>query len=217
MVNSKKMRKSTVAIVLLSILLCLSMILTATGAWFTSNDKGDGNKIDGAFGTIEVKYTQGANATWEELPVSKSAFVVPGSKVSLDGGAITNNSTVVSYMKVKISALTVKIGEHVLTNEQIAALFGSVPAFAVTAEGATAEGENGMYKVPVGKALSIEKVNLTIANTVKNGTFGLAEGVLTVENGATITIEYSVKVAAIQADYIDATTAETQLDEMLNA
>ena len=36
MVNSKKkMNKSTVAIVVLALLLVLSLVLTATGAWFT--------------------------------------------------------------------------------------------------------------------------------------------------------------------------------------
>ena len=49
MVNSKKMSKSTVAIVLLSLLLVLSLILTATGAWFTYTTKNDANGTDGKY------------------------------------------------------------------------------------------------------------------------------------------------------------------------
>ncbi len=49
MVKSKKMSKSAVAIVLLSLLLVLSLILTATGAWFTYTTKNDANGTDGKY------------------------------------------------------------------------------------------------------------------------------------------------------------------------
>lgn len=55
MVKSKKMSKSTVAIVLLSLLLVLSLILTATGAWFTY-------KADNAGGSATGGYTFRDNA-----------------------------------------------------------------------------------------------------------------------------------------------------------
>ena len=37
MVNSKKMSKSSIAVIVLSILLVLSLILGFTGAWFTDD------------------------------------------------------------------------------------------------------------------------------------------------------------------------------------
>ena len=52
MVNSKKMSKSSIAVIVLSILLVLSLILGFTGAWFT--DKKDGDEITKNFGTVEL-------------------------------------------------------------------------------------------------------------------------------------------------------------------
>ena len=43
MVNSKRMSKSKVAMIALAILLVLSLILTATGAWFSYSKSADGN------------------------------------------------------------------------------------------------------------------------------------------------------------------------------
>lgn len=68
MVNSKKMSKSSVAVIVLSILLVLSMLLGLTGAWFTrsAEDKTDGvgNLVMGSLGNVTitaegVKWTQG--------------------------------------------------------------------------------------------------------------------------------------------------------------
>ena len=73
MVNSKKMSKSTVAIVLLSLLLVLSLILTATGAWFTASAD---------------KSADGANASW-----SISDFIT----VSVTG---TDDSSIKAYTKL---------------------------------------------------------------------------------------------------------------------
>ena len=53
MVNSKKMSKSSIAVIVLSILLVLSMILGLTGAWFT--DKGSDKTSDSIkFGNIDI-------------------------------------------------------------------------------------------------------------------------------------------------------------------
>lgn len=52
MVNSKKMSKSSIAVIVLSILLVLSMVLGLTGAWFTDVQTGDGVTKD--FGKIAI-------------------------------------------------------------------------------------------------------------------------------------------------------------------
>ena len=52
MVNSKKMSKSSIAVIVLSILLVLSLILGFTGAWFT--DKKEGSEVTKDFGTVEL-------------------------------------------------------------------------------------------------------------------------------------------------------------------
>lgn len=61
MVKSKKMSKSTVAIVLLSLLLVLSLILTATGAWFTSTAPADSASSNFKYGTVSGTITAGTN------------------------------------------------------------------------------------------------------------------------------------------------------------
>ena len=71
MVNSKKMSKSSIAVIVLSILLVLSLILGFTGAWFT--DKKTGEEITKDFGTVELnvaatefgKVTRVSNAAGE--------------------------------------------------------------------------------------------------------------------------------------------------------
>ena len=96
MVNSKKMSKSTVAIVLLSLLLVLSLILTATGAWFT--DSGKAGKEDvtltvGSIGSVEVTAT---DYVWhrlgeEEQLNADTDKVMPGDY--LKAGSVTITRT----------------------------------------------------------------------------------------------------------------------------
>lgn len=96
MVNSKKMSKSTVAIVLLSLLLVLSLILTATGAWFTASDgKGNANQElhVGSIGNIAVS-AQGY--VWhrlgsEEQLNAETDKVMPGDY--LKAGTVTFTRT----------------------------------------------------------------------------------------------------------------------------
>lgn len=121
MVNSKKMRKSTVAIVLLSILLCLSMILTATGAWYTDSEKsnGQGGKVDfvmsdwmtltvdaGATNTVKVTTSPKGEGSVDCATNETGAYVVlPGDKVTFTQGAkatIKANSKVAFYYIVSV-------------------------------------------------------------------------------------------------------------------
>lgn len=85
MVKSKKMSKSTVAIVLLSLLLVLSLILTATGAWFTAKDDattGEGSNV--SFGTLGAVTLTAGNAEWKDAAgtaVEDRTYYMPGDKV----------------------------------------------------------------------------------------------------------------------------------------
>jgi hypothetical protein len=83
MVNSKKMNKSTVAVIVLALLLVLSLVLTATGAWFT--DKEAGETVNKNFGTVEMKVT--ANDFGKVVRVSNdegpvAGDVMPGDTIS---------------------------------------------------------------------------------------------------------------------------------------
>lgn len=107
MVNSKKMSKSTVAIVLLSLLLVLSLILTATGAWFTATDTKNSSEADLKFGNLSVtgsvtKMEAKLNgADWAE--VTGETIVMPGDMVR--GGVytftITTNDSAGAYYLLK--------------------------------------------------------------------------------------------------------------------
>ena len=91
MVNSKKMSKSTVAIVLLSLLLVLSLILTATGAWFTAtkDETAKGTDTNVKFGTLGAVTLTITDATWQEhangasglTAVSGRSYYMPGDEV----------------------------------------------------------------------------------------------------------------------------------------
>lgn len=84
MVNSKKMSKSTVAIVLLSLLLVLSLILTATGAWFTASaDKStNGTKGEWTIGDFISLTVEG-----DDKSALKAYTVLEGVETELEADA----------------------------------------------------------------------------------------------------------------------------------
>lgn len=99
MVKSKKMSKSTVAIVLLSLLLVLSLILTATGAWFTDTKSAD---KDMTFGTLKLDAI-----TMDEVAVANTIEtanlnLMPGSKVS-GKVSVTNAGNSAAWLRYKIT------------------------------------------------------------------------------------------------------------------
>lgn len=108
MVNSKKMSKSTVAIVLLSLLLVLSLILTATGAWFTSTGSKDGQTTI-EFGKVAVSVDGTATFTKDHADVK----TVDGCKWTISGLSFTNTSNVRVYY-----AYTVAVDMEGLTEEE---------------------------------------------------------------------------------------------------
>ena len=99
MVNSKKMSKSSIAVIVLSILLVLSLILGFTGAWFTDKDAKGEQTVN--FGTIDVAldetsdigFKNGDNSTLTEP-------LMPGDKVMAK--AVVKNTGAEAYYVVKI-------------------------------------------------------------------------------------------------------------------
>ena len=107
MVNSKKMSRTTVAMIALSILLVLSLILTATGAWFTDSASGDANvSID--MGKVDI----GATGTATASLASVTTGVTLANKM-VDGDTVTVTLTMTNSSDVKIyaavTALSVKV------------------------------------------------------------------------------------------------------------
>ena len=92
MVNSKKMSKSSVTVIVLSILLVLSMLLGLTGAWFTreASDEttGLGDLVMGSLG--EVTITAEA-AVWTKADSDADRTVV------MPGDTVTCGSVSIAY------------------------------------------------------------------------------------------------------------------------
>lgn len=99
MVKSKKMSKSTVAIVLLSLLLVLSLILTATGAWFT--DTKDASK-DMTFGTLKLDAITMDNVAVANTIDTANLKLMPGSKIS-GKVAVKNSGDSAAWLRYKIT------------------------------------------------------------------------------------------------------------------
>ena len=116
MVNSKKkMNKSTVAIVVLALLLIVSLVLTATGAWFT--DHKDGTSTTTAnFGKIQLD-TATLTATATDIKGSdldlSNTNVMPGDIITLTGTVKLATGSEKAYVFVAMPADT---GSYTLTS-----------------------------------------------------------------------------------------------------
>lgn len=112
MVKSKKMNKSTIAIIVLSLLLVVSLVLSATGAWFT--DWQNGNKEnDVTFGRVDINLAENAETdamTFATDASSDLTRLIPGTTVNATA-EISNNSTVDTYVYVK-TEFFLEIGGH---------------------------------------------------------------------------------------------------------
>ena len=90
MVNSKKMSKSSIAVIVLAIMLALSMILGVTGAWFTGTGNAtgvDSSLTFGKLGTITVTsgtltHTDAAGDAVEDRDV------MPGDNLTLSDATV---------------------------------------------------------------------------------------------------------------------------------
>ena len=69
MVKSKKMSKTSIAVIILALLLVLSMVLGLTGAWFTRSDSGTdtGNQTELRFGTVGPINISVGSTTWSDI------------------------------------------------------------------------------------------------------------------------------------------------------
>ena len=94
MVNSKKMSKSSIAVIVLSILLVLSLILGFTGAWFT--DKKDGGTGTVTMGTINISTSDAKVAVSKDVDLN-----MPGDKITIAGEV--KNTGEKAWIRYKLS------------------------------------------------------------------------------------------------------------------
>ena len=112
MVNSKKkISKQSIAIIVLSLLLVLSMLFALTGAWFT--DKLDNNSATKDFGIIDIEWNADdkyaiAVATRAEGNDTNLDTLMPGDTLNITG--TVDNKGNAAYVRVE---LTVTFDENV--------------------------------------------------------------------------------------------------------
>ena len=101
MVNSKKMSKSSIAVIVLSILLVLSLILGFTGAWFTDK-KDSGKGKDVTFGLVKIGEVSADAISVKNTIADVDTFAMPGSVVAVKA-TVKNESTATIYARYKIA------------------------------------------------------------------------------------------------------------------
>ena len=198
MVKSKKMSKTSIAVIVLAILLVLSLCLGLTGAWFTSSTEGIDGSADGTFGTVSISQSADAyEATWSNTSSGTvSGKLLPGSTLTLDGGTVTAAAgTVKSYVTIQIANLVVKIDGAV--DSTFDSTYFTAPQFTFDSSTSTGSATTtpasypDMYIVEAGQTLVLNGGTATISYLLPNS-----------YQGAELTIEYDVVVHAIQFDNI---------------
>lgn len=187
MVKSKN-KKSVIALVVMAFLLVASIVLAATGAWFTDKASGTGS-ADVTFGKVDVGVTGTATLT----KAHTGTLTVDGCSWSISGLTLENSSTVDIYYAYTV---TVEVSGDDLTETEKG-------YFTVTNSNAAVECE----KLTAGTAFSALK-GMSVAFDSK----GVMNG-----SSKTATITVTVKVAAIQADHIEEEAAKTQLATLLTS
>ena len=150
MVKSKRISKSTVIILALSILLVLSMILGLTGAWFTDSKTSESrDAINLKFGSVNysISCTQATvkngEATAEQY--NGDYMVVAGTTIET-GFTLTNNSTVGTYYMLKAGSkyYVLDFSNNALlevTNENKATVYGNKSGLGFKAQKSAAAGD----------------------------------------------------------------------------
>ncbi len=105
MVKSKKMSKTSIAVIVLALLLVLSMVMGITGAWFTDYEKQNEvstfkfGEVEMNVGSIAVSYVHEDGTT----PVGEND-VMPGDKIKINLTAIAKTAESEDFWyKVKVS------------------------------------------------------------------------------------------------------------------
>ncbi|MGN1213100.1 MAG: hypothetical protein ACI4TZ_03560 [Christensenellales bacterium] len=208
MVNSKKMSKSSIAVIVLSILLVLSMILGLTGAWFTASTDGIDGSANGNFGTVDIAQSEDAyKATWSQTSTGTvEGKLLPGSKLTLSGGTVTAAAgTVKSYVMIKITDLVVKIDGA--EDAGFAAYF-TLPQFAF--DDATSTGSKTATPATYADMYVVEAEQTLV---LKGGEATINTLLPTEYEGKALTITYKVVVRAIQFDNISEAKAYEALSD----
>lgn len=186
MANSKN-KKSVIALVVMALLLVASIVLAATGAWFTDKETGTSDKtLD--FGKVDITLTNNLeSATWSGLGTESK--VMPGSKLA--GTFVLENAGDQDVYYTYTLSADLYSGETkiVLTEDQKALI-------KITAEPETAltkEAGKEFYKLAAGSTTVTFNIKVEISENLTNK---LGEYVM---NGGDYTVKCAIEVDAVQA------------------
>lgn len=198
MVNSKKMHKSTVAVILLSLLLVLSLVLTVTGAWFTDKDSASGTtsldfgKVDVAAGTVTLTPT-----------LATTGKLQPGDTITVSG-TVSSTSTVPLWVRAT-AVVEIKLGSTVVSASTYGITGASVAFTGLGTKDTTVDG----YAWEAGNKNSA--LSATITMPTDNTSFNALNG-----NAQKLTVTVTVKIAAVQSGNITKDVAATQLTSLMS-
>lgn len=209
MVNSKKMSKSSIAVIVLSILLVLSLILGFTGAWFTDSAKSGDKNADIDWGTVKVQYNENTEGTgkWLSKDSAEVTTVLPGDRYALKGTIKFEGADSDMYMLVKVitpnaGALSEYVKVSALTITGLTAY---------TEEGLTVEDGYQFFKVSKTDAENAAGYNVAGGVTIADETPNKV-GTTQLNGGADkVTLSFSIEIGVIQARNISASAAYTAL------
>ena len=107
MVNSKKNSKSLIALVVMAFLLVASIVLAATGAWFTHNVSDQTDSLTFGNITIAVKGTSEFTATHKDgSAVSYAdADIMPGDKINFTSTIENQGEAAYLFVKYEVEGL----------------------------------------------------------------------------------------------------------------
>lgn len=97
MVKSKKISKSSIAIIALSLLLVLSMVISLSGAWFT--DRKSGTELPVTMGTVNIQTSDGALSIVQDE--AAASITMPGDTLKVTGKVI-NSGTAQIWVRYKL-------------------------------------------------------------------------------------------------------------------
>ncbi len=216
MVKNKKMSKSAIAIIVLSLLLVLSMVLGLTGAWFTDSKSGSANTSTMKFGTVAIALdTETGAGQWSKLGLhegSGSGAVVPGSEYNATW-TLSNSGTEDVYYKITSSSISLTIGGHVMSAAELEEAgitiqykLGEVVMPAAEANFAQARRLNSGASVDVTVVLDFP---VSMGNSIGSGESEVVFNTKGAANSVAVNLAYAIEVDAIQvANYDPATGNE---------
>ena len=211
MVKSKKMSKTSIAVIVLAILLVLSLCLGLTGAWFTDKSDGNTNEQTIDFGAVRVQYTADAeNTKWFNAAgtaLGETRDVLPGDYYDVKGSIAFSGADVGMYVLLTVSSTNLDSAyDGLITITDMAVTGANVAKLAAVAGVTPAAGE-AFYKIEKADLAEVFAVAGKIQISPNLPNVVTVSGSPVQLNGGELAVNFGLSVRTIQADNITAQAA----------